>query len=106
MKSIKAKLQKDVSNIKSEVKKKVVGYILAAFGLVAGLAWNDAIKSLIEMLFPQNQNSVVAKIVYAAAITMAIVVISIYLSKITAQDEEEKKVETADKKEGAATGGK
>jgi len=33
------------------VKQKIVTYVIAGFGLVAGLAWNDAIKSLIEYFF-------------------------------------------------------
>ena len=31
-----------------EVKKKTLGYILAVLGLVSGLAWNEAIKAIIE----------------------------------------------------------
>ncbi len=38
--------------LRGEFKKRVAGYILAGLGLVAGLAWNDAIKALIDSLFP------------------------------------------------------
>jgi len=51
-------------------------------GLVAGLAWNDAIKSLIEFFFPNQQNTVLAKIVYAAVITLVVVILSIIVSRL------------------------
>lgn len=63
----------------SEVKKQVVGYILAAFGLVAGLAWNDAIRGLIDYLYPLGQDGLPAKFIYAGVITLVLVTISSYL---------------------------
>ena len=74
-----------------EVKKKVVGYITAGFGLVAGLAWNDAIRTFIEEFFPKTQNTIAAKFIYAFFITIILVIISIYLVKILRIREEEKK---------------
>ena len=35
--------------IRDLVRERTMGYIVGALGLVAGLAWNDAIKSLIEV---------------------------------------------------------
>ncbi|MFA6304955.1 MAG: DUF5654 family protein [Patescibacteria group bacterium] len=69
------------------IKTSALGYITAGFGLVAGLAWNEAIKSLIEYLFPLNSNSVLAKFIYALAMTVILVVITFYLSKIFKQQE-------------------
>ena len=37
--------------LKSEFKSQTKGYVLAGLGLVAGLAWNEAIKALIENVF-------------------------------------------------------
>ncbi|MBW2990375.1 hypothetical protein KY348_01580 [Candidatus Woesearchaeota archaeon] len=34
--------------VKSEVKEKIAALLIAAFGLVAALAWNDAIKALFK----------------------------------------------------------
>lgn len=64
------------------IKEKTVSYILAAFSLVAGLAWNEAIKSLIEYIFPSAGNSIMAKILYAAVLTVILVAISFYLTKL------------------------
>ena len=70
------------SNLSGEIKTKMSGYIVGALGLVAGLAWNDAIKSLIEFFFPNQQNTVLAKIVYAAVITLVVVILSIIVSRL------------------------
>lgn len=73
---------KSGGDLKLEVRKKVVGYITAGFGVVAGLAWNDAIKTFIEEYFPQTGSTMIAKFVYALLITIVLVVISVYLVKL------------------------
>lgn len=65
----------------SEVRKQVVGYIVAALGLVAGLAWNDAVKTLIEFFVPASKNTILAKLAYAALISLVVVVISFALMR-------------------------
>lgn len=70
-----------MNEIKSEVKAKTFGYISAALGLVAGLAWNDAIKSMIETLFPLSKNTVMVKFVYAAIVTVAVIALIMFLEK-------------------------
>jgi len=72
--------------IESEFRQKVAGYITAAFGLVVGLAWNDAIKSLIEYWFPLDKNSITVKFVYALAMTVVLVILSSYLIRIFKKD--------------------
>lgn len=59
-----------------------MGYVTAGLGVVAGLAWNDAIRSLIEYVFPLQRNTVLIKFVYALIITLVVVVIGIYLARI------------------------
>jgi hypothetical protein len=81
--SEKTKKQK---SIHQEVRNKVVTYITAAIGLIAGLAWNDAIKELIEHLFPVSQNTIIAKLLYALFITVLLAAASVYLAKFTSQD--------------------
>lgn len=85
------KIKKTGNGIKNEVNKKMVTYILAGFGLVAGLAWNEAIKNSIEYLFPMTKNTLLAKFLYALIITVVLGVISYYLSKITAEKEKSDK---------------
>jgi len=68
-------------NLSKQVKEKTTGYILAAFGLVAGLAWNDAIKSTIDRFFPLDQGNVIIKFAYALGITVTVVIVGWILSK-------------------------
>lgn len=75
--------------LKNEVKKSTVGYMMTAFGLVAGLAWNDAIKSLIELIFPfSGSGSMWAKFLYAIIITIIVILIGKYVLK-TGESQEE-----------------
>lgn len=68
-------------SLQEEVREKMKQYIGAGFGLVAGLAWNDAIKALIEYLFPLEKNSLTAKLIYAIAMTLVVVFVGLSLSK-------------------------
>jgi hypothetical protein len=77
--------------IREEFQKRITGYIVAAFGLVAGLAWNEAIKASIEYFFPMSRNSLLAKFIYAILITLVLVLITIYLTRLFADKEEEEK---------------
>lgn len=81
----------------SEFKKKTVGYITTAFGLVAGLAWNEAIKSFINYFFPMQQNGMVAQFVYAVIITLVLVVVTVYILRTAEDDEVGKKSPKAKK---------
>jgi O-antigen/teichoic acid export membrane protein len=71
-----------IEELKSEAKKQVGGYILAGFGVVASLAWNEAIKAFIEHLFPLQQDSILAKFIYAVVMTLVLVIVSMYLIKL------------------------
>jgi len=59
-----------------------MGYILAAFGLVAGLAWNDAIQSLIKQVFPFATGSLLAKFAYAIIITVIVIGVTMQLRRV------------------------
>ncbi len=63
-------------SFKQEIRLKTADYILAAFGFVTGLAWNEAVKALIEQFFPFSSSTVWAKLIYALFITIVFVVIS------------------------------
>ena len=80
----------ETSKIKREVRKKSLGYILAGFAIVGGLAWNDAIKALIAIMFPNSTDSLFAKFGYAILITLIIVVISMYLTRLFKEEESNK----------------
>lgn len=67
--------------LRAQIKNQTVGYLAAALSLVAGLAWNDAVKALIEMLFPLNTSGVLIKFVYAIVITIIVVLVSTSILK-------------------------
>jgi hypothetical protein len=73
-------------DLKNKVRNQTVGYLLAAFGLVAALAWNDAVKALIDSLFPISTSSLWLKFFYAIIVTVAVVLLGQYLLKQTDDD--------------------
>ena len=76
------KIKTESSKISKQVGEKTFGFVITALSLVAGLAWNEAIQSLINNFFTLNKNSVLAKFVYAVVMTLVLVVITIYLSRV------------------------
>jgi len=69
-----------IKETKKEVREKMLTLILAGFGLVAALAWNDAIQTLFKVLFPKSEG-VIGKIIYAIIVTIVVVLISSRLKK-------------------------
>ncbi|MBU3901662.1 hypothetical protein KJ590_03270 [Patescibacteria group bacterium] len=76
-----------IKETKKEVKEKMLTLVLAGFGLVAALAWNDAIQTLFKILFPKSEG-VIGKFIYAAIVTILIVFISSHLRKISEKTEQ------------------
>lgn len=83
-----AVLKKETAALRKEFKEKTLGYIMGALGLVAGLAWNEAIKGTIEYFFPAGGSGILLKFVYATLITIILVVISLILAKFFIKKEE------------------
>jgi uncharacterized membrane protein YdjX (TVP38/TMEM64 family) len=52
----------------------------AAFGMIAALAWNEAIKALIAE-FIQSENAVVPKLMYAVTVTVIAVICIILIAR-------------------------
>jgi uncharacterized membrane protein len=78
--------------LKQELKNRVLGYITGGLGLVAGLAWNDAIRGLIDYWLPAGgKDSLWAKFLYAALVTLIIVCLTVYLSRLLADRPESPK---------------
>ena len=74
-----SKIKKRGEEVGERFREQTTGYITAALGLVAGLAWNDAIKGLIDYLFPISKDTVLVRFVYAIIITISVVLISRWL---------------------------
>lgn len=69
------------NQLRKELKKQVGTYLMAALGFVAGLAWNEAIKGVIDMIFPFSGNGIIAKFVYAILVTILVIIFAFYISK-------------------------
>jgi hypothetical protein len=62
---------------------KIVTLMTGAMGLVAALAWNDAIRKLFERVFgTQGSGDVTAMFIYAAVVTAAVVLVTYRLTRI------------------------
>lgn len=71
-----------------EIKNQTISYITGAFGLVAGLAWNDAIKALIDYFFPFSKSTLGVKFLYAVLITFVVVMATKYIFKSSGSSSE------------------
>lgn len=60
---------------------KIIDLVTAAFGLVAALAWNEAIQQTIQSFYPSD-DGVVGKYVYAVVITLVAVFITTRLARV------------------------
>lgn len=80
----------EIKGLKNAVKKQVITYLSAGFGLVSGLAWNDAIKGLIDYIFPQEKDSLTAKFLYALIITLVTAVLLFYLQRLLREEKDNK----------------
>ncbi|MDP3947589.1 MAG: DUF5654 family protein [bacterium] len=74
--------------LRKEVRARTMGYILAGLGLVAGLAWNEAIKAFIEQMIPVGGNTLFAKLLYAGVVTIIVVFASVYLARLLEDKED------------------
>ncbi len=79
--------KEDQKKVRREVTGKMVASLLAAFGFVLALAWNDAIKSTIESIFPVGSGGLVTKFIYAVLLTAAVAIAGYYISKATSKEE-------------------
>ncbi|KKU65998.1 MAG: hypothetical protein UX90_C0001G0057 [Candidatus Wolfebacteria bacterium GW2011_GWD2_47_17] len=99
IRNVQKMMGSDVEAMRKTAREKVWGYIAAALGLVAGLAWNEAIKGLIDHYFPIQRDSVWAKVWYAAIITILVVVIMVKFEKyFKKEDEKENNAKAEEKK--------
>ena len=76
------KIKNEIEEMKREFKEKTITLILGGFGLVAALAWNEAIKTLFETFFPKK-SELIGKFLYAIIITVIVVLVSLQLRKIS-----------------------
>ena len=68
---------------------KIAALVTAAFGLVAALAWNEAIKAIFKEIFGEA-DSIGPLLIYAIVVTIAAVVLTIIVARSVANAKKEK----------------
>jgi uncharacterized membrane protein len=77
--------------MQKEVIEKIAALITAAFGLIAALAWNEAITAIFQLIFGE-QAGVFALIFYAVVVTIIAVLVTIWIGRV-AEKHTGKKIE-------------
>lgn len=66
--------------LKVEVLDKIAALVTAAFGLVAALAWNEAIKAIFKEIFGTAE-AIGPMLIYAIVVTIAAVILTIIVAR-------------------------
>ena len=77
--------------MQKEVIEKIAALITAAFGLIAALAWNEAIQEIFRLVFG-DQSGIWAMLFYAVVVTIIAVVVTIWIGRV-AEKQTGKKLE-------------
>ena len=73
----------EVKNLRLEIISKMSDLATAGLGLVAALAWNEAIQSIFNKFLPKTSGGgIIAQVLYAALITAIVVIITVKLGKM------------------------
>jgi hypothetical protein len=76
--------EKGVRRVKGAVIEKMSALITAAFGLVAALAWNDAIKAIFKAVFGTSEG-IGPMLTYAVTVTLIAVFVTLWIGKVSAR---------------------
>ena len=88
------KLKEEKDKIEIAFKRRTEGYVITAFGIVAGLAWNEAVKALMDYLFPIEKDTILAKFLYAIIMTFILILISLYVIRFINRSDSKKEIES------------
>ena len=76
------KLSKHSAEVRAALADQTINYVTAALSVVAGLTWNDAVKAAITYFFPAEASNIAAQFIYALAMTVIVVVLTIILRRV------------------------
>ena len=82
--------KKEEHRLKRELRKQTFGYVVGALSLVAGLAWNEAVKAVIDYVFPFDRSGIWIKFIYAGVLTLIVIIFSVYIGRIINPPDEPK----------------
>lgn len=78
-----------MAKLTTQVKAQIITLLTGAIGLIAALAWNEAVKALFVKIFGEA-NGLAAKFGYAVVVTIVVVWMTMRLAKLNVQEEAEK----------------
>lgn len=73
--------KRELRHIQSDVLERIITLVIAALGLIAALAWDEALRHVFEKLFG-NKETLSGEISYAVVITIIAALISVRLGKL------------------------
>ncbi|MEG3225183.1 MAG: hypothetical protein BME94_06605 [Methanobacteriales archaeon Met13] len=73
-------MAEQVSEVKGQVMQTIATLMTTAFGLIAALAWNEAIKEMIKQMLPTG-SGITGLLVYAVIITIIAVIATIIIGR-------------------------
>ena len=71
---------------RKQLRERVAALMTAAFGLVAALAWNGAIRAIFARIFGDPDN-IVAMLLYAIIVTVVAVIVIMVIARLSAKEE-------------------
>lgn len=74
--------------MKLEILDKIAALVTVAFGLVAALAWNGAIRAIFQHFFG-TADSIPAMLVYAVVVTIIAVLVAIWIARAVRRAKDE-----------------
>jgi len=83
-----------MTKFRKELIKQMITLSTAGFGLVAALAWNEAVQAFVNEYvnkYLSIGSGIISKFIYAVIITVFAVVVTFQLSKLAGDEEKEEK---------------
>lgn len=77
-------MKDQVTEMNSQVGETIATLVTTAFGLIAALAWNDAIKAIIVQFIGAG-NGIMGLLIYAVSITIIAVIATILIARVIAK---------------------
>jgi hypothetical protein len=81
------KMKEQAVEVRGQVMQTIATLMTTAFGLIAALAWNEAIKGIIAMFVPKGSD-LMGLLIYAILITIIAVLATILIGRAISQPEE------------------
>jgi Family of unknown function (DUF5654) len=77
-------MEAELTDMKRQVMETIATLITTAFGLIAALAWNEAIKALIIQVLGAG-NGLTGLFIYAIIITIIAIIATVWIARIIAK---------------------